>query len=134
PGDRALLVHEAHDAREGPDLRVLPEAEVAWRDAPIARHRRRLDHDQPDPAGGPAAEVDEVPVVRHALARAVLAHRRRGPPAPHRAEEADLRTLTVVRDVRHAPVRPPAGLLGRCRAHAPRLRRRSWSPGAAPSR
>src|SRR5262249_15054921 len=56
-------------------------------------------------------EVDQVPVFGHALARAILAHRRHhhaipqlDPADPERAEKVDLRHFAVVNGVRRATV------------------------------
>ncbi len=76
PDGRALVVHEADDPSPRLGLLLVPDARVLWRDAALGHDRRRLRHHQPEAAGGAGAEVHEVPVVRHAVDRGVLAHGR----------------------------------------------------------
>jgi hypothetical protein len=75
-GHRTLLRDETHDARPCIALRVVPETGVAGRDATFLRHGRRLGENETGTADRAAAEMDEMPVVRHAVDRRVFAHRR----------------------------------------------------------
>jgi hypothetical protein len=71
-----VRVDEADDARQRFDVRIAPDAGVLRADAPLRKHRRRLDEDDAGAADRPAAEVDEVPVVQQAVPARILAHRR----------------------------------------------------------
>lgn len=53
-------------------------AAVGWRNAAFGSDRRGLDHDQASAADRTGAEMDEVPIVREAVVRGILAHRRHG--------------------------------------------------------
>ena len=76
PGDAALRVDEADDAREHLDVLVLPDAEILRTDAAFRRDRGRFGEHQAGAADRAAAEMDEVPVVGEAVRARVLAHRR----------------------------------------------------------
>src|SRR5262249_14453497 len=108
-----LAGDEASDPRQRLDVRVVPDPQIARADPAVARHRRRLDHDQRTPADGATAEVDQVPIVGHPLAGAILAHRRHHDPvaechAPdrQRTEEVDLGDLAIVIDLRRTSMDP----------------------------
>ena len=58
------------------DVQVVPQPGVLRRDPPLGDHGRRLRDQQPEAAGGPRAQVHQVPVVRAAVDGRVLAHRR----------------------------------------------------------
>jgi hypothetical protein len=75
-GDRALLAYEVRRAGERLEMPVAPYTQVLWGDAALRRDRCRLGEDQAGAADGAAGEMYEVPIVRHALARGILAHRR----------------------------------------------------------
>ena len=69
-------VDEVHDALPGVDVLGLVHPGAAGADPPLAAHVGHLGDDQRGAAGGAAAEVHEVPVVRGTVLRRVLAHRR----------------------------------------------------------
>ncbi len=77
-GNRALRLQQGRDAGQGGLLFVIPQPDVAMADAAGRLNAGRLDEDQGCPAEGEAAEVDEVPVLHHAIDGRVLAHRRDG--------------------------------------------------------
>ena len=112
--DRPLAVDEPGDPGQRLDVSVVPDAEVAGRDAAVAGHGGRLDDHQGRAADGTTPQVDQVPVVRQPLVGAVLAHRRHDDPVAERhpadfqgAEQVDLGHFAVVVDVGHAAVGPP---------------------------
>ena len=73
----AAAVHELDRiALPGVDVLGLVHPRAARADPPLAAHVGHLGDDEGRPAGGPAAEMDEVPVVRRAVLGRVLAHRR----------------------------------------------------------
>jgi hypothetical protein len=78
--ERPAGVHHVDDARPGLCLLVVPEPGVLRCDATLGDHRGGLGDHQPEPADRTRAEMDQVPVVRHAVDRRVLAHR--GEPDP----------------------------------------------------
>ena len=123
-------------------LGVVPDARVRRRDPPVAHDRGRLGEDQRRAADRAAAEVDEVPVVRHPVLGRVLAHRRDDDPVPQRdgalrerREEGHRSYNAAAR--RLVPGRPSCQL--RCRASAPSgarpaERTRAWrTAGACPA-
>ena len=73
---RAVFFDESRDAGERLDVFVRPQAEAARRDAAFRRDRRGLDHDESRAADRARAEMDIMPVVRHAVLRRILAHGR----------------------------------------------------------
>ena len=73
-GRGALAPEEPDDAREGSNLLVVPEPEIAVGDAALRHDAGRLDDHQPEAAHREAPEMDEVPVVGEPVARRVLTH------------------------------------------------------------
>ena len=71
---RSVGVKKLHDLLERRDLLVVPQSHIGVGDAALRCHRRRLDDDETEAAQGKAAEMNEMPVVGHAVARRVLAH------------------------------------------------------------
>src|SRR5207245_334941 len=65
-GDDALRADEVRHALPGDRMRVGPDARIPRRDASLGRDTTRLDADESCAADRAAAEVNEVPVVRHA--------------------------------------------------------------------
>ena len=85
------------------DVVVFPNSKVARSNAPVRGNRRRLDHYEGDPAGSPAAEMNQMPVIGKSILGGILAHRRHGDPVPkcdtpnrQGAEQIDLGHLPVV--------------------------------------
>ena len=72
----AVLAAEAEHPVKGRLVLLVVEAEVAMRDAADLLDRRRLQHQKARARHGERTEMHEVPVVRVAVDRAVLAHRR----------------------------------------------------------
>jgi hypothetical protein len=79
-----LLAQEGGDAREHVDVLILPDTEVGRRDAALRHDGGRLGDDEARAADGPAAQVDDVPVVGEAVHAGVLAHRADDDPVPQR--------------------------------------------------
>ncbi len=75
-GHRPLLGDEAGDGGEGRGVGVGPDAAVVGTDPPLGADGARLDHHQPGPADGPAAQMDQVPVGGQPLPARILAHGR----------------------------------------------------------
>ncbi len=73
---RRVGVHEVDDARPGRLVLVLVHPRAAGRDAPVRRDAGHLGEHQPRAALRARAEVDEVEVVRRAVAARVHRHRR----------------------------------------------------------
>lgn len=71
----SLLREEASDRREPVDVGVRPYPEVAMCTPAMLLHRSSLAEHQRGASECEPTEVDQVPVVRHAVLRAVLAHR-----------------------------------------------------------
>ena len=71
-----VLVHEVDDAAPRVALRFVPEARAAGRDAPVRRDARHFTDHETGAAGRARAVVHEMPIVRHAVDRRVLRHRR----------------------------------------------------------
>src|SRR5262249_3882524 len=67
---------EFYDARERLNMSIGPEAEILWTDPASRFDRRRLGNHQSCPAHRAAAEMNEVPIVCHAVLAGVLAHGR----------------------------------------------------------
>ena len=73
----AVLMHEVDDGLERRDLLVRPEAEVPDADPCSRLHGRALDEDEPRPAKGELAQMNQMPCAgAAALHRRVLAHGR----------------------------------------------------------
>jgi hypothetical protein len=62
------------------DVLIAPDSEVAVGDPPVCGDGRGLDDHQRHAAGSPAAQVDQVPVVREPVSGDVLAHGRHHDP------------------------------------------------------
>ena len=75
-GETAMLLQECRDAPQGRDLLVVPEAEIAGRDASVALDRGGFDDHRSGAAERELAQVHEMPVIGQALDSRVLAHRR----------------------------------------------------------
>ncbi len=67
PDQAAVRVHEPDDPRPRLGVQVRPDPRVQRRDAAVRGDRVGLRQQEPVAAGGPCAEVDEVPVPRHAV-------------------------------------------------------------------
>src|SRR5688500_12036133 len=74
--NRALRLHELGNPAQAADMRVVPDAGVAMRDAPALLHRGGFDEHHARAALGELAQVHQVPVGDVAVLRRVLAHRR----------------------------------------------------------
>ena len=101
-GDGVLGVNEPGNPRQRLDMAVVPDSHVSRCDSPLRRNRRRFDNDEPHAACCAAAKVNQMPVVGHALGRAVLAHRRHDDPIAKR-DAADLERAQKI-DVGHLAV------------------------------
>ena len=75
-GARALRVNELRDAGEGGDVVVLPDAEIARRDAAFRSDGGGFQRDQAGAALRACAEMDKMPIGGEAVLRGVLAHGR----------------------------------------------------------
>src|SRR3972149_12156146 len=73
---RPLLLNKLGDAFECLGVLIGPQAAIPWGNPPFRRNGGGLYHDQGSPANGPAAEIHEMPVGRHAVLAGVLAHGR----------------------------------------------------------
>ena len=73
---RALALHELSDTRKARDVRIVPDAGIAVRDAPAALDRGGFHEYDAGAALRELAKVHEVPVAHMAVLRRVLAHRR----------------------------------------------------------
>ena len=85
--DRGVLgVREVDDAGPGVPLLVVPQPGVLGADAALGCHGRGLGDDQTEATLGSGAQVDQVPVGRHAVfgLHGVLAHRGQPDPVLHR--------------------------------------------------
>jgi len=72
----ALRADERRDARPRMLLRSVPDAGVIRRDAAFRRDRRGLGEHHRSATHGTRTQMHEMPIVRYAIARRVLAHRR----------------------------------------------------------
>src|SRR5205823_83074 len=77
----------------------------------LRRNRRRLDYGESDPACSPAANVNQMPIVRETVVGAVLAHRRHYDPIPKgdpsyrkRTEQINVGDFPVMVHARRAAV------------------------------
>ena len=75
-GDGSLPQQKLGDAREEGDVVVFPDAEILRADAAYGGDGAGFGEDQRGAADGAAAEMDEMPVVRKAIAAGILAHGR----------------------------------------------------------
>ena len=103
PGDGSLRADEPGYAGQRLDVLVGPDAHVRGRDAAVAGHGRRLDHDQCRPASSTSSQMHEVPVVGQTFLGTVLAHWGHGDavakgntPDRQRTEQVYSRYLAVV--------------------------------------
>ena len=69
PATAPWILHELRDARERFDVLPAPKTEAARRDAAFGRDRRGLHDDESRAADRARAEMDEMPVVCHAIRR-----------------------------------------------------------------
>ncbi|SDY44172.1 hypothetical protein SAMN05661080_03479 [Modestobacter sp. DSM 44400] len=74
--DGAVLAQERGHPGQAGDVLVGPEAHVAVADPAVGGDPGGLHDDQPEPAEGEAAQVDQVVVADQAVGSRVLAHRR----------------------------------------------------------
>ncbi len=102
-GHRSLRFDEAGDPRQRLDMLVAPDAQITGRDPAVGRDSRGFDDDQRHAAGGPAAQMDQVPVVGQSILGDVLTHRRHHDPIAQRhaadrerTEQIDFRHFAVV--------------------------------------
>jgi hypothetical protein len=70
-----MLVDELHDPCPGTRLFVAPDPGVGWRDPAFRGNTSHLGHHQTGTAHRTAAQMDQVPVVRHPVNGRVLVHR-----------------------------------------------------------
>jgi hypothetical protein len=96
-GDRALLIDEVRGAGEGLEMAVAPNTQVLWGYAALRRDCGCFGEHQAGAADGTAGEMHEVPVVGHALARGILAHRRDA----DAIAEGDVAQAEFVEQMRH---------------------------------
>jgi hypothetical protein len=75
-----LSVEEIDDAGEGSDMLVLPEAEIAIRNAALGQHAGGFHHDEPKSTNAETAQVNKMPVIGKAIDRRILAHGRHHSP------------------------------------------------------
>jgi hypothetical protein len=73
---RAVRARKRGDARPCVELRIVPQTRIGRRDASLRRHCARFRDDDTRAADGATAQMHGVPLVRHAIDRRVLAHRR----------------------------------------------------------
>ncbi len=73
---RAVVAQKRRDPRKRSDLVIMPYAEIAVGDAAFGNHSGGLRHHDSGAALREFPEMHQVPVVRHAVIRRVLAHRR----------------------------------------------------------
>ena len=79
------------------DMVIEIDAAVGRADPAFRRNGRGLDHDQPSTAHGTGAKMDEMPIVREAVVRRILAHRRDGDAVP----QHDILQPKLVEQARH---------------------------------
>ena len=73
-GDGPVLLEEAGNASKRLHMVIQIYAAVGGADAAFWRNGGGLDHDQPSAADRTGTKMDEVPVVREAIVRRILAH------------------------------------------------------------
>jgi len=69
-------VNELNDAVEGGDMGILPDSQIAGRNAAFRKDGRGLYDDQASTTLGTDAEMDEMPIRGEAVLRRILAHGR----------------------------------------------------------
>lgn len=74
--DASLFMNKPDDLREHLDMPVIPDAKVLRTDPAFRQNRRRLRQDHSGATDRPAAEMNEMPVVRVPVFARILAHRR----------------------------------------------------------
>ena len=67
PRHSALFLDERRDPRQHFDVRILVDAVVSRCDASASLHRSRFHHHQSGAAHRPAAEMNQMPIVREAV-------------------------------------------------------------------
>ena len=104
-GDGPVLLEEAGDPSERLHMVIEVDAAVGGADAAFRRNGRGLDHHQASAAHGTRAEMHEMPIVREAVVRRILAHRRDG----DAVAQHDILQPKLVEQARHfiAPVACP---------------------------
>ena len=75
-GQGTLTLYEGCNSGKARDVRIVPDAGIAVRDAPARLDRGRLDEDDAGAALRKFAKVYQMPVGDMPIARRVLAHRR----------------------------------------------------------
>src|SRR5205085_12679831 len=75
-GQRTLALYERCNSAKPRDVRIVPDAGIAVRDAPARLDRGRLDEDDAGAALRKFPKVYQMPVADMPVARRVLAHRR----------------------------------------------------------
>ena len=73
---RAVRAAQGDDSAHRFDLTIVPQTEAPVGDSSLGKDSRGLDDDEAGSAERPGAVVREVEVGRHAVPRAVHAHRR----------------------------------------------------------
>ena len=72
----ALIVDEAHDACQGLNVIILPDAQILRTDASVRQNCSGLSEEQTSAANCAAAKVDKMPVIRISITARILAHGR----------------------------------------------------------
>ena len=72
----ALPVNEANDPAQFGNMLILPDAQIAGRDAPLRSDRSRLQQDHPRASLRARSQMNQVPVVGKSIPGRILAHRR----------------------------------------------------------
>src|SRR3954471_17752604 len=75
-GHRTNAFNERGDSREHWNVIVAPNPKVAWRDAAFRRHGGCLCDHKTSAADRASSEMHQMPIIRMAIVRAVLTHRR----------------------------------------------------------
>src|SRR2546426_4359909 len=75
-GDTALRINEPDDSGQRLNVIVAPDAKILRADPTLWKIGGGLGKHQPSPAHCPAAQMDEMPVVRVSVNTGILAHRR----------------------------------------------------------
>ena len=75
-GDRSPCGDKGGYRCQSVALPIVPDAEAVRGDPGFGRHMRRFSKDNARAADRAAAEVDAMPIIRHAVGSGVLAHRR----------------------------------------------------------
>ena len=75
-GNCTVMLQEASDTSKRLNMLVQIDAAVGGADPAFRRNGSGFDHHQPSAAYGTGAEMDEMPIVREAIVRRILTHRR----------------------------------------------------------